>query len=626
LFTLLALSPLALAADDVKLKASLVGYHPLAPKPLWVQGVRDPDGFKLKPRLIDPDTPDKFLFWKPTTVGKPLLKQGMAGQRVGNWLPLDATKVQTPGVFSLRFTNLDPDPALEKKVRINEFIYWDLLATGLRSLALQRQGVGLEDTGTGLILLPAHLRQNVQLAEGWTNFAPVANDLPSQAQADTVAGGWYTESLTYGRSTSDTALLLLAMLHTAKLEAPVLETLKLRYPPMTAKAGPAILPDLWKEALWGLQGLQSLQRPSGWLPQAVVPVGLTNQAGDKSPPNPFSSANGLPPRPHLDAATTLLLREPSASSQLLATAAWLKAATLIAKEQPELAVNWQLAANRSWKAYTSHAWATPLPPDHALLQGWVMLLFYEATADPQWLAQAHATLAPLDEVLLASVLTNPERLQWLTFLLADVARLEGQPAVATASPALHGWLSLAVKAAQLQARTFVRLAEAHPYALPAEPSAVGVPMPTLLARVGVWQALAVANPNTPASKSYRTAMTQALAYPLGFNAWDTPLVTGAQKTSGLPTLQHPCHIMSLATGVALPGLLVLGPTSDYPADVPFQDNAYQCETTATPASLQAQWLGALGAMNHLWRQEVLQVESAGATPSLSRQTLPELKP
>lgn len=570
-----------------------VGVHPLAPKEAWVWSVSDPDGFRLSPKLVDPDELQKLLFWMPVVAGRPKIvkepKIDKQGQVLFDHYVLDYTAIQRPGTYSLRFTRLEPYPALEKAFRISEFVYFDLMKASFRALIYHRSGGALKDRRTGLLL-----------AEAFTAPIPPSAAMRArnaEAQPLSLVGGWY-QGPTYTRSVADHASIV-AQLLTLYTQAPaLLNPLKLDYPLLSTQATALGLPDILKEAAYGTQWLLTAQLTNGWLIDAV-----TTEDTAQAPVRPSEDGR-------LYAYTP-----PTVESSLLGAGTLAQAARVYRDKDMGFSVKALLGAEEAWRAAASQ---TMLTEAELQAKGWAALQLYQTTGKPAYLTVLEQILNQVAvDSWLALVEDNPLGGVMLNSLLTD-----DWSGLETAESLWTVRNTLANRVVN-QAQQMAVLMNRHPYRLPLRADTVALSTPNLLSSM---ELLLLAYQLTEAPV-YRQAAARLLDYVLGFNPWNTVFLTAPIAEAPLANvgIQHPCHALQQATKTPLPGMPILGPDTRYKTTIPFQDNAYRCETTAAPLTLNARFARIVGQLNNAFANETLAQQTAGQSKTSRGQDLPALE-
>jgi hypothetical protein len=86
---------------------------------------------------------------------------------------------------------------------------------------------------------------------------------------------------------------------------------------------------------------------------------------------------------------------------------------------------------------------------------------------------------------------------------------------------------------------------------------------------------------------YLNAALGVVNYLMGFNKWDSIMLSGNRKATELPLQTYPCNAPSRASKITIPGLMLKGVTPNFPTSLPFQDSSTHCQWTATHITWQA---------------------------------------
>jgi Glycosyl hydrolase family 9 len=599
------------------LRQNVLGTHPQGPKQVWVAGASDPQGLPLRPIIVNPSQMGKVLTWQAKTVATPTrLPTDEAG-----WMTLDYSALNQSGLFSLRFKSVAQEPALEKALRVNEFVYWDLLTTSVRALVLARSGIAINDPVTGIALDPGHLQTvnphlapNPQVGKRMT-ASPTADAAAIAGSARLLPGGWY-DGVSYDRHLPDIALTSARMLALYELNPTIFKTLRLSYPQLSRQVGtPTTTPDLLKEASWGLQWLLTVQEADGGFIQSIKTLGT--QA----------------PEPTLPAGDTRLqtYEAPTLKGTAQAVAVLAMASQTLKDSDLPNAVQYLLAAEKGWRwlaANQSTLRATSAVPEleqvkTLLYQGWAALNLYRATGQLAYWQKAQRYFASVTELAWEQALLADPGLLVVAQSVVEAAQSPWMPPLAESDPGLPS--ALLTQIIHTRANQVMEEQQEHPYHLATEqawlPSAQVVADAQWLVLAYLYPSesvtAALQDPTTgqvdkqlakrllAQKRGPRVHASLLVDYLMGLNPWDQPFITGQQSVSKVKTLEHPCHPYQRAARFVVPGLLVNGPTEAYPKDVPFQDNAFACESTGTPLALNSQFMWLMGLMNQAYQPDPL---------------------
>jgi endoglucanase len=585
------------------LYANVLGYHPLAQKPLWVQqstppsknasisfvpgvaaGQANSQGLKkdFAATLNDPShtwgdlLPNGQVVLRPKTVAFHTLGNG-----AGLW-QLNASKVKRAGQYQLRVsTALSEEASFDGlfKVNVSAKVFESLLAPALRTFYLQRSGVPVLDGQTGLRWNAGHT-------------SPKA-----------LQGGWY-EGPSYNQHTLATALASAWLMGLYEQDPKGLGRIKLGLPTGDDRPETALMPDSLKEAQVGLRWLMKLQQPNGG-----VASGLYRW--------PAVPAQTLPQE---DTVPRQVL-PPSRLSTWAAVAVWAQAAKVYEDMDPNFAVDCLLTAQRSYQALQqpqAKQWPLFSVPNKALGTVKGLAPSSPATTVPE----APATYQAPYWYSMPPEGTERHFKHWAMQQLQRISsRPLGQinPQQALQAPSvqeapLEDWFNQPLFFGALQGDASAGLAQSTLLALAEQRKTEA---DTLLQPerwtegegAALWEQsnahwvesgllLLKAYQATQQAPWLETSATIFNAL-LGANPWRQPMVTGDAELTKLPLLGHPCNQLSRASGASIPGLLVLGggplqweatPSKVLgPRLLPFADNSYACQSTATNLVLQAQW-------------------------------------
>lgn len=539
------------------IKQNEIGYHPKAPKVLWVKlksdSFMDSDSDNpvvphLHPVIRNPEQTFFDLIKLGRVVSHPFVDPISTDLSL-----LDLSRFNKVGTFRLypfgqwiQAQNLSDSTRLT--VSPNVFQWVGQAAT--RALYSQRSGQILLDGSIGLFQEAGHLEKGL----------PV--------------GGWY-EGATYDRH-----LLSHVMVTTS------LMTMYERNPIWSQKRGrlaypksedlSAGVPEILHEARHGLRWILAMQDPA----TKAFYTGI-------GAPSPF---DGKRLKPEQDKDKRQLLA-PSQLSTAAAVATLAQAARVYQTVDPDLSLEALMAAQAGWKSLMSKR----MLPSHVTLPWPTQAVGASSTYRESFWSQALPSVQPyfLWAALELGHSTHNEKLlafaatQWEHVAVDDLSwysplwRLWTHPVLKDDVP--EGIQAHWLKNADIS-RTWSRALET-PLVSPFEFKE----FPALPASNDGWVRHALfwmdAYDRTKDDR-YLNAALDVFNYLMGFNQWDVIMMSGNPALADLPFQEHPCNQVARGAKAPLPGLLLKGVTPDFPVNLPFQDNSSLCQWSATHISWQ----------------------------------------
>lgn len=228
---------------------------------------------------------------------------------------LHFSSFKTPGRYVIKAGNTESVP-----FEIGEAIFKQPLKLMLRSYYLQRCGIAIDDTATGLKHQACHLHDGV-----------IARDDPTHKSGDVVAtvGGWH-DAGDYGKYIATTAVAAGRLLSLYEYAPDLLRTFSLDIPESKNNQ-----PDILDEAQVGLDWMLTMQRSDG---------ALYRKIGGDAWPKELTPDHDLQTR-HIYPLTT-----PETAK---AAAVWAMAARTYQATRPEKATQYLQAAQKSWAYLTT---------------------------------------------------------------------------------------------------------------------------------------------------------------------------------------------------------------------------------------------------------------------------------
>jgi hypothetical protein len=554
-------APAYKALEFTEVKQNRVGYHPKAPKLVWVKVKphaslnTELEGIllQIRPIVRDPALNFSELVKDGHIVARPSV------DRISTGLALvDLSKLRKEGRF-----HFYPFGQFVQRRAFNEYTGFNVNANvfqfvgqaATRALFTQRSGQALLDGGIGFFQEAGH----------------IDNGLPM--------GGWY-EGSTYDRHILS-HVMVASTLMTMYERNPVWSQKRGRLAYPQSEDTSAGMPEILHEARYGLRWILEMQDMKG--------KGFYEGIGS---PEPF---DGGRVRPEFDRQTRQLLA-PSQLSTAAAVATLAQAARVFQDVDPDLALSALIQAQEGWKAlqdnkikpvhttllwngekelYTKSVqpyfresyWFQPLDSANAYIL-WAALELGHTTGDVQTLKVADPLWAKV----------NVNDLSWQSPLY----RL-------WASPAMKAYIPESIKSQWLKdaknSREWTRVLQT-PFVSPF--AFKGFPVLPLSNDAWVRHALLWMDAyDTSKEPAYLKSVLDVFNYLMGFNTWDAIMMSGNPALGNLPLQKNPCNQVARSSGAVLPGLLLKGVNPQFPEGLPFQDNSTLCQWTATHISWQA---------------------------------------
>lgn len=554
-------TPAYKALEFTEVKQNKVGYHPKAPKLVWVkvkanakldtelEGVL----LQIRPIVRDPALNFTELVKDGHIIARPSV------DRISTDLALvDLSKLGKEGRF-----HFYPFGKFVQRRAFNEYTGFNVNANvfqfvgqaATRALFTQRSGQSILDGGIGFFQEAGH----------------IDNGLPM--------GGWY-EGATYDRHMLSHAMVASSLM-TIYERNPFWSQKRGRLAYPQSEDTSAGMPEILHEARHGLRWILEMQD--------MQSKGFYEGVGS---PEPF---DGVRVRPEFDRQVRKLL-PPSQLSTAAAVATLAQAARVFQDVDPDLALSALIQAQEGWKAlqekrikpihstllwqgekelynkpiqpyFRESFWSQPVDSANAYLL-WAALELGHSTGNAQILKVAD----PLWEKV------NVNDLSWQSPLY----RL-------WTSPALKGYIPEGIKSQWLidakNSREWTRALQTpfvSPFAFK--------DFPVLPASNDAWVRHALLWMDAydiSKDPAYLKSALDVFNYLMGFNTWDAILMSGNPALANLPLQKNPCNQVARSSGAALPGLLLKGVTPQFPEGLPFQDNSTLCQWTATHISWQA---------------------------------------
>jgi hypothetical protein len=576
-------APAYKALEFTEVKQNKIGYHPKAPKLVWVKVKStaklntELEGLllQIRPIVRDPSLNFTELVKDGHIVARPSV------DRISTDLALvDLSKLRREGRF-----HFYPFGQFVQRRTFNEFTGFNVNANvfqfvgqaATRALFTQRSGQSLLDGGIGFFQEAGH----------------IDNGLPM--------GGWY-EGATYDRHMLS-HVMVASTLMTIYERNPVWSQKRGRLAYPQSEDTSSGVPDLLHEARYGLRWILEMQEMKG--------KGFFEGIGS---PAPF---DGVRVRPEFDRQTRKLL-PPSQISTAAAVATLAQAARVFQDMDPDLALSALIQAKEAWNALEGRR----IKPVHSILEWQGEKELYTQAIQPYFResywshpsnsADAYILWAALE---LGHTTGNLQILKVADALWdkVNVNDLSWQSPLYRlwTSPALKGYIPEGIKSQWVSdaknSREWTRALQT-PFVNPFDFK----DFPVLPASNDAWVRHALLwmdAYDVTKDPAYLKSALDVFNYLMGFNTWDAIMMSGNPALGNLPLQKNPCNQVARSSGAVLPGLLLKGVTPQFPDGLPFQDNSTLCQWTATHISWQAHLADLMFRLDQQY------------SPELSRQTV-----
>ncbi|MEM0952336.1 MAG: glycoside hydrolase family 9 protein [Cyanobacteria bacterium P01_H01_bin.74] len=248
----------ALPAQAVEVLQSSIGYHPEAEKYLLLKDIAVDSPVEMK--LIDLSKRNSkfpFLFGKrvyKTTAFRPVSDNSI--QNPGSQtIRIDFTDFKTPGNYKLKLKGVKHTLP---QLKINDFIYWDILKPSIKTFYYQRCGQSVRDDVLDIFHSACHVR-DATLAEATASALQISVAL-DDGERD-VTGGWHNGS-DYAKYVTSTALSASQLMGIYNIDPQAFRYFRLGYSLLDARES-SEFNDLLHETKVGIDWLLAMQRRDG---------------------------------------------------------------------------------------------------------------------------------------------------------------------------------------------------------------------------------------------------------------------------------------------------------------------------------------------------------------------------
>ena len=547
--------------EFTEIKQNKLGYHPKAPKLLWV---------KVKPTAkLDTELESVLLQIRPILRDpaqnySELIKDGRIVARPSvDRISTDLALVDLSPLRQEGRLHFYPFGQFVQRRAFNEYTDFNVNANvfqlvgqaAMRALYTQRSGQSLLDGGIGLFQEAGHLD----------------SALPT--------GGWY-EGATYDRHLLSHVMVCSALM-TMYERNPIWSEKRGRLAYPQSEDTRSGMPELLHEARHGLRWILDMQD--------MKSKGFYEGVGSAK------AFDGVRVRPEFDRQPRQLLA-PSQLSTAAAVATLAQAARVFQDLDPDLALSALIQTKEGWKAlqensilpvHTTLVWKGEKELYTQAIQPYFRESYWSQPVDSAnayliWAAlELRHTTGNVQLLKVAEPLWNKVNVNDLSWQ-SPLFRL-------WTSPALKAYIPEDIKSQWLKdaknSREWTRVLQTpfvSPFAFK--------DFPVLPASNDAWVRHALLwmdAYDTTKDPAYLKSALDVFNYLMGFNTWDAIMMSGNPALGKLPLQKNPCNQVARSSGVALPGLLLKGVTPQFPEGLPFQDNSTLCQWTATHISWQA---------------------------------------
>jgi endoglucanase len=243
-------------ADELPMTfhVSSMGYHTLGEKRVILSHVP-----ALQPvQVIIRDSSKRnplfpFLYGKTvyTIASDTVIDEGQSGQGTQYKTHLlDFSGFKIPGDYQIE---LQGTPVKASHLKINDFVYWDILKPVIKTFYFQRCGQLVQDAVLDVSHSPCHIKDAI-LQDDSASFAT-----KEETELD-VTGGWH-DGKNYNKTTASTVLATAQLLSLAQWNPSPLKYFRLNYPLDEPNYGD--FTDFYHEVKAGLDWLLSMQKNNG---------------------------------------------------------------------------------------------------------------------------------------------------------------------------------------------------------------------------------------------------------------------------------------------------------------------------------------------------------------------------